>query len=217
MKEKIKNTKGITLVALIITIIVLLILAVVGITSINNNKILEYAKNGRDAYNQGETNETKTITEYEKYLDDNNPNKNGSPTEYPFVGKMYYTENDEREVWVHVIENGASGYSLKLYYDGTHNLENNTYTFLASESYTCKIISKNNSEFKNYFDEEYGNSDKGDPINFNRVQEYVLEITDNGDTWYGFFLDSYENANIDGDCTLTTDAAIKAGIDAVGK
>ena len=216
MKEKIKNTKGITLVALIITIIVLLILAVVGITSINNNKILEYAKNGRDAYNQGRTNETETITEYEKYLDDNNPNKNGSPTEYPFVGKMYYNIDKDDRYNVYIIKNDASEYSLNYYYHGTKDGENK-YTFLASESYTCKIISKNNSEFKNYFDEEYGNSDKGDPINFNRVQEYVLEITDNGDTWYGFFLDSYENANIDGDCTLTTDAAIKAGIDAVGK
>ena len=66
MKEKIKNTKGITLVALIITIIVLLILAVVGITSINNNKILEYAKNGRDSYNQKATNEKDKIDEYEQ-------------------------------------------------------------------------------------------------------------------------------------------------------
>lgn len=216
MKEKIKNTKGITLVALIITIIVLLILAVVAITSINNNKILEYAKNGRDAYNQGRTNETETITEYEKYLDDNNPNKNGSPTEYPFVGKMYYNIDKDDRYNVYIIKNDVSEYSLNYYYHGTKDGENK-YTFLASESYTCKIISKNNSEFKNYFDEEYGNSDKGDPINFNRVQEYVLEITDNDDTWYGFFLDSYENANIDGDYTLTTDAAIKAGIDAVGK
>ena len=71
MKEKIKNTKGITLVALIITIIVLLILAVVAITSINNNKILEYAKNGRDAYNQGRTNETEKLSEYEKLISEN--------------------------------------------------------------------------------------------------------------------------------------------------
>ena len=99
MKEKIKNTKGITLVALIITIIVLLILAVVGITSINNNKILEYAKNGRDAYNQGETNETETITEYEKYLDDNNPtflalnNKYGNNSKIKAVSKIPFSSD----------------------------------------------------------------------------------------------------------------------------
>ena len=92
MKEKIKNTKGITLVALIITIIVLLILAVVAITSINNNKILEYAKNGRDAYNQGKTNETKTINEYEKYLDDNNPQNTNAEVEW---GCYKDTERDE--------------------------------------------------------------------------------------------------------------------------
>ena len=216
MKEKIKNTKGITLVALIITIIVLLILAVVAITSISNSNIIKHAQNGRDAYDHAKENEQSTLTEYEKYLDDNNPNKNESPTEYPFVGKMYYGEkNEERAVWVYVIENGASGYSLK-YYTGTHNLENNTYTFSSSRSDTCKIISKNNSEFKSYFEEKYGNSDKGDPIDFNRVQEYVLEYADENDSIYGFFLDSYENADFDGDLTLTTDAAIKAGIDALG-
>lgn len=52
MKQRFKNTKGITLVALIITIIILLILAVVAITSIKNNNIVEYAKNGRDNYIQ---------------------------------------------------------------------------------------------------------------------------------------------------------------------
>ena len=78
MKEKIKNMKGITLVALIITIIVLLILAVVAITSINNNKILEYAKNGRDSYNQKATNEKDKMNEYEQYLDANNPSKSNS-------------------------------------------------------------------------------------------------------------------------------------------
>lgn len=128
---------------------------------------------------------------------------------------MYYNIDRNGRYNVHIIKNDASEYSLNYYYNGTKDGENK-YTFLASESYTCKIISKNNSEFKNYFDEKYGNSDKGDPIDFNRVQEYVLEITDKNDTWYGFFLDSYENANIDGDFTLTTDAAIKAGIDAVG-
>ena len=57
MKGKIKNAKGITLVALIITIIVLLILAVVAITSISNSNIIKHAQNGGEAYQQGETNE----------------------------------------------------------------------------------------------------------------------------------------------------------------
>ena len=76
MKQKLKNTKGITLVALIITIIVLLILAVVAITSISNSNIIKHAQNGKDAYEQGKTNETEKLAEYESYLDEKNPQKN---------------------------------------------------------------------------------------------------------------------------------------------
>lgn len=71
MKEKIKNTKGITLVALIITIIVLLILAVVAITSINNNKIIEYAKNGRDSYAQKKAEEEENLNSFDHYIENN--------------------------------------------------------------------------------------------------------------------------------------------------
>ena len=70
MKEKFKNTKGITLVALIITIIVLLILAVVAITSIRNSNIIKYAQNGRDMYNHGKEDEGIKLNEYEKYIED---------------------------------------------------------------------------------------------------------------------------------------------------
>ena len=110
MKEKIKNTKGITLVALIITIIVLLILAVVGITSINNNKILEYAKNGRDAYNQGKTNEAETISSYESYINDNVPNAGKGGDEdvdfYKlFVQNKDYAQNYKENGMVFTAEN----------------------------------------------------------------------------------------------------------------
>ena len=51
-KEKLirKGEKGITLIALIITIVVLLILAVVAIRAVENDGIIEYAKNARDEY-----------------------------------------------------------------------------------------------------------------------------------------------------------------------
>lgn len=87
MKEKIKNMKGITLVALIITIIILLILAVVAITSINNNKIIEYAKNGRDSYNQKATDEKEKINSYEQYIKGSISNSGGGTTgERTFYG-----------------------------------------------------------------------------------------------------------------------------------
>ena len=92
MKEKIENTKGITLVALIITIIVLLILAVVAITSISNSNIIKHAQNGRDAYDLAKENEQGTLAEYEQYLDNNNPLKTSAEVEW---GCYKNTEEDE--------------------------------------------------------------------------------------------------------------------------
>ena len=57
MKGKLKQTKGITLIALIITIIVLLILAVVSIRLVVNNGILGKAEKGVKVYSESETEE----------------------------------------------------------------------------------------------------------------------------------------------------------------
>lgn len=112
MKEKFKNTKGITLVALIITIIVLLILAVVAITSINNNKILEYAKNSKDAYNANKINEMDKIAEYEKYLEENSPNS--SSFNFPYYGAVYSAFGKDIETDFYVIKKD------KIWFFGTN-------------------------------------------------------------------------------------------------
>ena len=57
MKGKLKQTKGITLIALIITIIVLLILAVVSMRLVVNNGILGKAESGVNTYSESETEE----------------------------------------------------------------------------------------------------------------------------------------------------------------
>ena len=101
MKEKIKNTKGITLVALIITIIVLLILAVVAITSISNSNIIKHAQNGRDAYDLAKKNEQGALAKYEQYLDDNNPsNNNGNKDDDPSKG------NEDNIEWFYFKDGG---------------------------------------------------------------------------------------------------------------
>lgn len=71
-----KEQKGITLVALMVTIVVLLILAVVAIASIENDRILEKARNAAVQYNQSVENEStelkgyeQNIEKYNKYLD----------------------------------------------------------------------------------------------------------------------------------------------------
>ena len=75
MKQKLKNTKGITLVALIITIIVLLILAVVAITSISNSNIIKHAQNGSAAYAKAQKDEADMLLGYEKLLGKNSDEK----------------------------------------------------------------------------------------------------------------------------------------------
>ena len=63
-----RGQKGITLVALIITIIVLLILAVVTIGTIQNQGIIEHAKNAQTTYTGEAKNEQKTLNGYMNYL-----------------------------------------------------------------------------------------------------------------------------------------------------
>ena len=69
MKERMKNQKGITLIALIITIVVLLILAVVAINSIRNDGIISHAGNVANRYNEAVENEQQHLQNYLDYLD----------------------------------------------------------------------------------------------------------------------------------------------------
>ena len=64
MKQKLKEYKGITLIALIITIIVLLILAVVAISTVKGDGIIAHAKNAKKTYSEAQTNEKSTMQGY---------------------------------------------------------------------------------------------------------------------------------------------------------
>ena len=68
MKVKTKTQKGITLVALIITIVVLLILATVTINSIQNDGIINKAKNAAEKFNKAQENEAELLDRYLSYL-----------------------------------------------------------------------------------------------------------------------------------------------------
>ena len=70
---KIKTQKGITLVALIVTIVVLLILAVVAIWAVQNEGIINYAKNAKEEYGKAEVNENTTLEGYLEKIEDNLP------------------------------------------------------------------------------------------------------------------------------------------------
>ena len=136
MKQKFKNTKGITLVALIITIIILLILAVVAITSIKNNNIIEYAKNGRDNYIQKRGEEEKKINGYEQYIKDNIPNSGTSGDE-----KIFYFFNKGMSIiklkdgkWSSIIYN-RDGKVESTQDEGFYKIKGDTITYYEDETF----------------------------------------------------------------------------------
>ena len=78
--QKFKSNNGITLIALIITIIVLLILAVVAIGAVQNDGIINYAKNARDEYGKAQVTENTTLGGYLQEIEKNLPGNNGGGT-----------------------------------------------------------------------------------------------------------------------------------------
>ena len=88
--KKIKDQKGITLIALIITIIVLLILAVVTIGTIQESNVITYAQNAANDYNKEKEKEESTISGYESLIEQYVPQ--ASKIEYYIVE---YSSNTE--------------------------------------------------------------------------------------------------------------------------
>ena len=76
IKTKMKNNRGITLIALVITIIVLLILAGVSIAMLTGeNGILTQAQRAKNETENAQANEENILSEYEKYI---NATENGN-------------------------------------------------------------------------------------------------------------------------------------------
>ena len=85
MKKEIKNKqeRGITLIALVVTIIIMLILAGVSIKlAIDNNGVIENAKEAKDQYEQAQANDESGLndlsSELRRQLDANRNNNSGS-------------------------------------------------------------------------------------------------------------------------------------------
>ena len=94
MKEKLKNKKGITLIALVITIIVLLILAIVTIRIMTNQNIIGHANNAVTAYNEAQQNETAQLTWVEGLM----KNKGGSSSSTTNITGITARELTEQEI-----------------------------------------------------------------------------------------------------------------------
>ena len=118
MKNKLKNNKGITLVALVVTIVVLLILAGVSINLvIGENGIISKAKDAKKDYEQSKLNEEKDLQGLNGWMDEQVPpppikvaegtkaSKNGTinggePTAMnPIIPQGYIPINQGEAVW----------------------------------------------------------------------------------------------------------------------
>ena len=76
MKKILKNTKGITLVALVITIIILLILAGISISALTNTGIFQKAKEAKQKSEDASLDQNTKLDEYENELDKYLPKQN---------------------------------------------------------------------------------------------------------------------------------------------
>ena len=77
MKKILKNTKGITLVALVITIIILLILAGISISALTNTGIFQKAKDAKQKSNDATLDQNTKLDEYENEIDKYLPEQGG--------------------------------------------------------------------------------------------------------------------------------------------
>ncbi len=76
MKKILKNTKGITLVALVITIIILLILAGISISALTNTGIFQKAKDAKQKSEDAALDQNTKLDEYENEIDKYIPKEN---------------------------------------------------------------------------------------------------------------------------------------------
>ena len=120
MKERIKQNKGITLVALVITIIVLLILAGVTINlTLGENGIFKMAEKAGKNYTEAQDKELQSLADLEDYLGRIVVSEEGYSTEYgvnkpklkPGMIPVYY--DDTSKVWKKADENNTG----KQWYD----------------------------------------------------------------------------------------------------
>ena len=70
MNQKLKNKRGLTLIALVVTIVVLLILAGVSISLIlDNNGIIQKSKDAKREYGQARANEQADLDKVDSWID----------------------------------------------------------------------------------------------------------------------------------------------------
>ena len=94
MKKILKNTKGITLVALVITIVILLILAGISISTLTNTGIFQKAKDAKQKSEDAALDQNTKLDEYENEIDNYLHKKNNNKTVEQSKEKVLSTEKN---------------------------------------------------------------------------------------------------------------------------
>lgn len=121
--KKIKKEHGITLVALVITIVVLLILAGISIQAITQNNLFEQAKKAKNATENSQKEENKTLSEYMDKMNEYIPETLASKVnsgEIAIGAYVNYKPEELNEKELQTLKDNLNKYS------GVSNDENNT-------------------------------------------------------------------------------------------
>ena len=121
IKNKIKDYKAITLIALVITIIVLLILAGITVAQLSGNNLFENAKLAKEKYKKSRDLEDEIIGDYEDAITGDRGNK----INYSFDEQEVGTYFDGKTIYQKTVDCGAlPNASLKQVAHGISNLDN---------------------------------------------------------------------------------------------
>ena len=128
MNEKLKNRKGITLIALVVTIVVLLILAGVSISLIlDNNGIIQKSKQARKEYGQAKENEQTDLNNASSWIDSvvNEP----KVVEPENIGDWKYTEEEDGTITINRYKGSETTVIIPNYINGkkVKKIKSNSY------------------------------------------------------------------------------------------
>ena len=134
MKKILKNTKGITLVALVITIIILLILAGISISALTNTGIFQKAKEAKQKSDDAALDQNTKLDEYENELDKYLPKQNeNSLAKAVKVGDyVAYTPDKLDKSALDKLKENLNTYS------GARNLK--TYSAIGRDNLSLRVI-----------------------------------------------------------------------------
>ena len=144
MKEKLKNERGITLIALVVTIVVLLILAGVSISLIlDNNGIIRKSKDAKREYGQAKENEQADLNNISTWIEKETENNEPEIVEPENINDWEYIEEEDGTITITqyignetkiIIPNHINGKAVKRLYAGrTENMPSGNRSFWGSE------------------------------------------------------------------------------------